>query len=142
MYDTPKTPNTQKGESVLFMIDVMSRKPIYEQLITQMESFILSEILKSGEQVPSVRSLSVQLSVNPNTIQKAYSELDTRGIIHSVPGKGCYVSDGAKEKLVEQTKSKLPEFREMIEKLKMGGITQEEILKEVDSIYQGGKLND
>ena len=69
----------------MFMIDPMSRQPVYEQIIRQMERFILSGMLAPGDQLPSVRSLSLELSINPNTIQKAYSELDVRGIIYSVP---------------------------------------------------------
>ena len=65
----------------MFMIDPMSRQPVYEQIIRQMERFILSGMLAPGDQLPSVRSLSLELSINPNTIQKAYSELDVRGII-------------------------------------------------------------
>ena len=67
----------------MFQIDPMSRQAVYEQLIEQMERFILSGILKSGDQIPSVRSLSVDLSVNPNTIQKAYSQMDAKGMIYS-----------------------------------------------------------
>ena len=53
----------------------MSRTPIYEQLVDQFEKFILTGALLPGSQIPSVRSLSIQLSINPNTVQKAYSEL-------------------------------------------------------------------
>lgn len=63
----------------MFQIDTMSRIPIYEQLVEQVEYFVLNGILKEGEQIPSVRNLSVQLSINPNTIQKAYFELDQAG---------------------------------------------------------------
>jgi len=75
----------------MFQIDTMSRMPIYEQVVNQLEYFVLNGILKEGEQIPSVRNLSVDLSINPNTIQKAYFELDKRGIIQSVPGRGCFV---------------------------------------------------
>ena len=76
----------------MFQIDNMSRTPVYEQIITQVEKFILGRLLSAGDQLPSVRSLSVELSVNPNTIQKAYGELDVRGIVTTVPGRGCFVS--------------------------------------------------
>ena len=62
----------------MFVIDVMSRVPVYEQLINQVEEQILTGLLNSGDKMPSVRSLSVSLSINPNTIQKAYTELDRR----------------------------------------------------------------
>ena len=56
----------------MFSIDIMSRQPVYEQLIAQIEHFVLIGILKSNDKIPSVRSLAVDLSINPNTIQKAY----------------------------------------------------------------------
>ena len=72
----------------MFRIDGMSRTPVYEQIIEQVEKLITLGIMSPGDQLPSVRSLSIELSVNPNTIQKAYSELDAKGIAHSVPGRG------------------------------------------------------
>ena len=81
----------------MFQIDSLSRQPVYEQLIEQMERFILLGLLRAGDQLPSVRSLSVELSINPNTIQKAYGELDSRGLIYSIPGIGCFVTENAVE---------------------------------------------
>ena len=57
----------------MFQIDTLSRVPVYEQIIEQMERFVLAGLLKPGTQLPSVRSLSTELSINPNTIQKAIS---------------------------------------------------------------------
>ena len=68
-------------------IDSMSRQPVYEQIVDQVEQMILSGLMRPGEQLPSVRSLSLELSINPNTIQKAYAELDGRGIIYTLPGR-------------------------------------------------------
>ena len=79
----------------MFSIDPMSRCPVYEQLVEQVETYVLKGLLKAGDQMPSVRNLSLTLSVNPNTVQKAYSELDIRGIIQSVPGKGGFASKDA-----------------------------------------------
>ena len=67
----------------MYQIDVMSRTPVYEQIIRQTEEFILKGVLKPGDRMPSVRTLSVELSVNPNTIQKAIAELDRRTLIKS-----------------------------------------------------------
>lgn len=69
----------------MFVVDVMSRVPVYEQIIKQVEEQVLTGILKEGDKLPSVRSLSVKLSINPNTIQKAYTELDRRQLIITVP---------------------------------------------------------
>ena len=69
----------------MFQIDPMSHVPVYEQLIKQAETFVLTGILAEGDRLPSVRVLAGKLSVNPNTIQKAFAELDRRGITRSVP---------------------------------------------------------
>ncbi|AHV95858.1 GntR family transcriptional regulator [Paenibacillus sabinae] len=76
----------------MFELDVRSRRPIYEQLTDKIKELILYGILRSDEQLPSVRTLSAQLTVNPNTIQKAYRELEREGYIYSRPGKGSFVS--------------------------------------------------
>lgn len=119
----------------MFNIDAMSRKPIYEQIIEQIEKFVLTGLLKPGEQIPSVRSLSIELSINPNTIQKAYSDLDARGIIRSVPGKGCFVSENALTVLAEFKRGKLSELTRAIEELALAGIEKQEIEECVEKAY-------
>lgn len=119
----------------MFQIDSFSRVPVYEQIIEQVESFVLKGILTADTQIPSVRNLSVTLSINPNTIQKAYSELDRNGIIYSVPGRGCFISKDAKDILSEQKKGKLTSLTEILEELKLAGVSKEIILDTVDSVY-------
>lgn len=119
----------------MFNIDPMSRVPVYEQLIEQLENYVIKDILPQGSQIPSVRSLSVQLSVNPNTIQKAYTELDRRGIIYSVPGKGCFISEQAKHFLCEEKRLQLSELKQWLKDLALAGITKEEIMSLVDETY-------
>ena len=74
----------------MFQIDLLSRTPIYEQIVEQMERFILTGVISPGEQVPSVRSVAVEHSVNPRTILKAYADLDARGVIRPVPGERLF----------------------------------------------------
>ena len=119
----------------MFTIDPMSRCPVYEQLIDQIERFILTGILLPGGQLPSVRALSVELSVNPNTIQKAYSDLDSRKIIFSVPGKGCYVSENAVSLLGEYSRKQLGELEEMLRQLKLAGLSKAEIGNVLDKVF-------
>ncbi|KWX80133.1 MULTISPECIES: GntR family transcriptional regulator [Paenibacillus] len=76
----------------MFELDVRSRKPIYEQLNDKVKELIMHGILRADEQLPSVRTLSSQLTVNPNTIQKAYRELEREGYIYSLQGKGSFVA--------------------------------------------------
>lgn len=122
----------------MFTVDIMSRVPVYEQLVGQVERFILKGILKENDQIPSVRSLSTTLSVNPNTIQKAISELDRRGIVYSVPGRGCFVKPGAKESLMEKVRERLPELTALLKELVFAGVAREEILELVDRAFEKG----
>lgn len=123
----------------MFQIDALSRTPVYEQLIEQLERFILTGIIKAGDQLPSVRSLSLQLSINPNTIQKAYGELDTRGIIYSIPGIGCFVAEKAAEKLTAQKRQvQLPAFAALVKELALAGVSADELHEILENTYNGG----
>lgn len=112
----------------MFQIDVMSRTPVYEQIVSQVEQFVLTGLLKEGDQVPSVRSLSIQLSINPNTIQKAYTELDRRNIIFSVPGKGCYIKPNALACLSMHKRSQLSTLEDLMYELVIAGVTEDELI--------------
>lgn len=121
----------------MYQIDVMSRVPVYEQIVEQTEKFILTGILKPGDKIPSVRNLSIELSVNPNTIQKSIAELDRRGLIFSVPGKGCFVAEQAKKALTAVKRGELKEIKDKIREMAMAGVTRDEMLKVIDEIYSG-----
>ena len=123
----------------MFQIDALSRVPVYEQLVDQMEKLVLSGLLKAGDPMPSVRSLSLDLSINPNTIQKAYSELDRRGILMSVPGKGCFVAETAIEVIRKKIRDKSSDLIELVKDMKLAGAELEELLKLVRSAYEGNK---
>ena len=71
-------------------------RPIYEQIVDSVCTQIAACILQPGDKLPSVRELASQLSINPNTIQRAYRELEANGGIQTVPGKGCFVCCGGK----------------------------------------------
>lgn len=119
----------------MFVIDVMSRIPVYEQIIHQVEEQILAGILKEGDKIPSVRSLSINLSINPNTIQKAYTELDRKKLIVTVPGKGSYISAEAVKIVSEYSRQKMNVLREIIQKMAMAGVERKEILNMVNEIF-------
>jgi GntR family transcriptional regulator len=116
----------------MFQIDAMSRTPVYEQIISQVEKFILGGILGAGAQLPSVRSLSMELSVNPNTIQKAYGELDVRGIISTVPGRGCFITESALGILRQISRNKLASLEELVAELWAAGVSRKELDDAVD----------
>lgn len=77
----------------MFDIDVRSRVPIYEQLVDNIKMMIIQNVLEKDEKLPSVRKMAQEITINPNTIQKAYRELESEGYIYSLPGKGSFVSN-------------------------------------------------
>ena len=119
----------------MFQIDPMSRTPIYEQIIEQTEKFILTGVINPGDQIPSVRSVSVQLSVNPVTILKAYTDLSNRGVIQSVPGRGYFVCNDAREKLSEGKAELLGEVSVLASELALAGIPMETVIKKIEEAY-------
>ena len=76
----------------MFPIDLKSRVPIYKQVYDNIKEMTLNGKLSSGDKLPSVRELSKELGVNPNTITKAFRELESDGIIYTVPGRGSYAA--------------------------------------------------
>lgn len=77
----------------MIVIDSRDKRAIYEQVVDRLSDLMLIGVLQPGEKLPSVRSLAVDLSINPNTIQKAYLELERQGYVYSVKGVGSFVSD-------------------------------------------------
>ncbi len=112
----------------MFSVNAMSGVPVYEQLVNQVETYIATGVLEAGSQLPSVRSLSVTLSVNPNTVQKAFSDLIQRGIVTAVPGKGNFVSEDALSAIKEKGKRRLAQFSSLVRELRLFGIEKEELL--------------
>jgi len=119
----------------MFQIDRFGRVPIYEQIIEQTQRLIASGALKEGDQLPSVRVLSQELTVNPNTLQKAYSELERRGICVSAPGNGRFVTGDAARIVGEGLKEKLGEVRRISEELCAAGVQVEQVLNAVSAAY-------
>jgi GntR family transcriptional regulator len=76
-----------------FSLDLTNGVPFYKQIILQVEMAIADGRLSSGDQLPTVRSLAVELQVNPNTVARAYSELEIRGIVNTQQGTGTFISD-------------------------------------------------
>ena len=115
----------------MIVIDYQDRRPIYEQIVEKFQILILKGIMDANEQMPSVRKLAVELSINPNTIQKAYSMLEQQGYIYTVKGRGNFVSDkGAL--LKEKQKLFWEEYRQVIDKGKEIGIQKEEFREKLD----------
>lgn len=124
----------------MFVVDVMSRVPVYEQIIKQVEEQVLTGILKEGDKLPSVRSLSVKFSINPNTIQKAYTELDRRQLIITVPGKGSFISEKAIEVVRANSREKMTELNKIIRELALAGVTKEEIINNIEEVFNNTEV--
>lgn len=122
----------------MFIIDPLSRTPVYEQIIEQLERFVLQGVLRPGDQVPSVRSLSVQLGINPNTILKAFSELSARGIISAAPGRGYFICTDAQKTLGLLAHERLGQLQSLCAELAQAGITKEEILQSAAQGFEAG----
>jgi GntR family transcriptional regulator len=93
-----------------FSLDQNDDAPIYRQIIRQIEYAVLSGRLKSGDRLPTIRSLAVELKTNPNTIAKAYGELEIRGILATQVGSGTYISDKKPTPEVEGPEQKIREL--------------------------------
>ena len=101
----------------MFDIDVKSRVPIYEQIIENVKRLIIQGVLLPEEKLPSVRSLAQELTINPNTIQKAYRELEREGYVISRPGKGSFVNDMTETMNREHIKTLTDEVEMLIKEL-------------------------
>jgi GntR family transcriptional regulator len=78
---------------MMFQVDFKTGKPVYLQLVDQVRYAAASGALRAGEPLPSIRPLAEELRVNRNTIAKAYAELESHGIIETIPGKGCFLKE-------------------------------------------------
>jgi GntR family transcriptional regulator len=93
MNSTIRAVKDEQAGRIRFSLDQNEDVPIYRQIIRQIEYAVLSGRLKSGDRLPTIRSLAVELKTNPNTIAKAYGELEIRGILETQVGSGTYISD-------------------------------------------------
>ena len=107
-----------------------SRKSIYEQVVDNIKELIVTGILSAESKLPSVRELSKTLTVNPNTGQKAYRELEHQGYIYTVTGLGCFV-----KKRFSQVSDDL---KFAVKELMFMGITSDEVKEKVDEVYSEG----
>ena len=111
-------------------LDYRDVRPIYTQIIDSFKEQITAGILRTGDKLPSVRELAVQLAINPNTIQRSYRALESEGWIVTVPGKGCFVS--ANSSCQEQElKKQLAIFDEACAALLALGMTREELSRRI-----------
>lgn len=117
-------------------VDLRDRKQLYEQLVDNIRYLILSGEIKPGEKLPSVRSLAKELGINPNTIQKAYNELERQGVILTLQGRGSVVlteTDALRKDQLAKIEETLTGIARDAE---MTGITKEEFLRVADNAWK------
>lgn len=134
----------QKGGRNLSLItvDLRDRKQLYEQLVDNVKNLILTGELKADEKLPSVRSLARELGINPNTIQKAYSELERCGVILTLPGRGSIVVAQVDNLKREQLAGLTEKLVQLAHDAKNAGITEEEFVAAAQTAYKGGAEHD
>ena len=115
-------------------INYRDRRPIFEQVKDGFRNLIISGVLKEGERMPSVRDLASSLAINPNTIQRAYRELESEGYICSVSGKGSFVSQ--RDEAADRRRAELlSKMAETVRELRHTGLNEEELISLIRKEY-------
>ena len=125
----------------MIIIDYKDRRPIYEQIVERFQELILKSALEADSQLPSVRNLAMELSINPNTIQRAYAELERTGYIYSVKGRGSFISDN--DHLIQNKREEI--FHSLFRLMKEAhdlGITKDQFMNEVNEGFKEGFIDD
>ena len=119
----------------MFLINLQGKESIYEQIRSQIEKFIKAGILKADDKLPSVRSLAEELGINPNTVMKAYQELEKNGYIYTLNKKGVFVS----KDLNKKNEAFKRDAMNMLNTLKDEGFTKKELMNMINDIYGEAK---
>ena len=122
----------------MIQLNYRDAKPIYEQIKDGLRKLVVSKALDAGEKLPSVRELASQLAINPNTIQRAYRELESEGYIYTVAGKGTFVAE-SKDIFDDRQQELLNEFDELVTELIYLEVPEEELCERVKSIAEGSE---
>ena len=121
----------ERKTTFMIIIDYKDTRPIYEQIVEKMQTLILKGVLPNDSKLPSVRNLAIELSINPNTIQKAYAELERRGFLYTVKGRGNFVH--YQDVLLNEKKAQLADkIKQIIREAEELGIKKEELFMAVD----------
>lgn len=123
----------------MITIDLRDKRPIYLQVIEGIEDLTIKGVLKPEEQLPSVRSLAMELSINPNTIQRAYLELEKRGTIYSIKGKGSFISENNQTLAAVKKEELFTSLGDIVNEAKLLNISKEEFLDKIIAIYDKDK---
>ncbi|MDR0730351.1 MAG: GntR family transcriptional regulator [Treponema sp.] len=131
--------STNAKTGITFTLDPVNGVPIYRQIIQQIEYAILSERMRPGDKLPTIRSLAVELKINPNTIARAYGELEIRGILATQVGSGTYIAD---RKPVLEDNGRNRKIREVLDRftgeMEALGVSKEEL---AEMVRKGRRIN-
>ena len=111
----------------MITLNYRDARPIYEQVCDGLRRLIVSGVIADGDKLPSVRALASQLAINPNTIQRAYNELEASGYCCSVPGKGCFAVHTYRERNDKRRRALEEQVKELLQELRAMGASEEEI---------------
>lgn len=112
-------------------LDYQSRMPIYEQIVQAIERYVALEILKPEEQIPSIRDMAAELGINPNTVKKAYSILEQKGVIVTLSTKGTFIAEKTDKFLEKAIEDKINSIKKIINELEKYGVPKEKILEKI-----------
>jgi GntR family transcriptional regulator len=130
---------------VYIMLNPKSNIPIYEQIIRQYRERIVQGVVKPGDKVPSIRELSSELAVNPNTVSKAYKELERIGTFITYRGKGTFINDDLSTLESNEEKDKVKKLAKgLVIDCIYAGVTKGELVSWINEYYQemGGEKDD
>ena len=122
----------------MIRIDYQVKRPIYEQVIERLQNLIVRGVLVPDTKLPSVRNLAIELSINPNTIQRAYTELERTGFIYTVKGKGNYVAEDQIWRGTEK-KNVMNDLEKSVQQVIALGVSEEETKKFIEEAYRKGR---
>ena len=120
----------------MIVLDMFDKRPIYEQVVSAYQKQIAMGILVTDEKLPSVRQLAMEMSINPNTIQKAYAELERSGYIYSVKGKGNFVAD-ISTMAPERQREFFMELDELLSQSQDVSLSDDSVIAHVNEFYAG-----
>ena len=119
----------------MITVDMRDRKPIYEQLIDNIRTLAVQGHLKPDEHLPSVRQLAAELAINPNTIQKAYAELERQNVIYSLPGRGNFISPDIGSVAKQERQRQLEALGVLLRQAQNAGVEKSEMQALLDEIF-------
>ena len=119
----------------MFSLNYRDARPIYEQVKDGLRHLVVTGAIQPGDQLPSVRALASALAINPNTIQRAYNELEAEGYIYSVAGKGSFVS-GTADADAARRETLRADVKKLLNELRYLGVTEADAAALIKEVYE------